>query len=279
MRNQENKPLLGFAPSTFETIDTAVFKWLQDEIEVFANYPDGFKKVPVIWSAQERSYQVKQNPELRDKNGKVIFPIISLNKISLRKNINEKGAFQAHIPPVNDERGGSINVVRRIQRNKTQNFANATSVKRHNQINFRLSPKNEKVVYEIISVPMPVHYVIMYNIEINTNYEQEMNEIVQAITNWSGNNNHFTLKYEGHLYDAFIDGDVDQDNNRDNLEDDLRKFKSTISLSGECKNTSEHKTTSNSSSLKKVLIKPLESIIYFLISIPFSLHLLSTVLL
>lgn len=229
MRDKTNKPILGFKPSTFEMIDLSVFNWLQN-LQIKADYPDGWRMIPIIWSTQERSYQIKHNPEIRDNNGKIIFPIISIQKESINKDLGKKGAFFGNIFPVDDTKGGSINIVRRIQQNKTQNFANTVSKDKTGQINFRLEPKNEQIVYETISVPMPIHYEIIYKIQINTNYESEMNKILQTILQWSGNINHFTLKHEGHLYDAFLDGDIDQSDNKGNLEDNLRDFTSILSL-------------------------------------------------
>ena len=48
-----------FEPSTLETIDYAVYDWLDKELDIFSTTNKGFEKVPVIWVAAERSRQVK----------------------------------------------------------------------------------------------------------------------------------------------------------------------------------------------------------------------------
>lgn len=230
MRNQETKPFLSFEPSTFETIDGAVLDWVK-QLNIHSTYVDGFRPVPVLWATTERSFQVKNLPEIRDKSQRLIFPLISIERASIEKSLGKKGAFFGNVPSSKlDAQGGSINVVRRIQQNKTQNFANRKAVNRNKQITFRLEPKNKKVVYEHLSLPMPVHYETRYNIYIDTDYETQMNEIVQPFMVYSGNINYFVVSKNGHKFDAFIDGDFQRANNTDNIENEPRKFRTIIPL-------------------------------------------------
>ena len=48
-------------PSTIETIDTAVYNWINSYYDIYTNNQDGLKKVPVIWLSAERAYQLKSD--------------------------------------------------------------------------------------------------------------------------------------------------------------------------------------------------------------------------
>ena len=49
-----------FMPSTIETIDFALYDWLNEDLEVFCTTNEGWKRVPLIWSMPERSFQIKR---------------------------------------------------------------------------------------------------------------------------------------------------------------------------------------------------------------------------
>ena len=52
----EKSMIMSFRPSTMETIDTALYNWLKDEINISCNTNKGWKPSPIIWVAGERSY-------------------------------------------------------------------------------------------------------------------------------------------------------------------------------------------------------------------------------
>ena len=56
-------------PSTIETIDRAIFEFVDEDLDIFCSTNKGFKKVPFIWAGAERAYQIKHDRELRDVNG------------------------------------------------------------------------------------------------------------------------------------------------------------------------------------------------------------------
>ena len=79
--NKIEKPALKevqFMPSTIETVDVALFNWLNEELNIFCTTNEGWKKVPLIWSMAERSYQIKDKKELRNKDTEV-WHVLRLN--------------------------------------------------------------------------------------------------------------------------------------------------------------------------------------------------------
>ncbi len=262
------------APSTLETIDQALYNWVDKEANIFSTTNKGWKKSPVIWMSSERSHQVKNRKELRDDNGALILPLITVSRTSVTKDPQNKGIFQANIPPVADYRGGSITVNRRINQDKTANFANA-DVKRkgryaadgqaaRDQITF--PSKNEKIVYQSMSIPLPVYVDVEYDITLRTEYQQQMNEMVTPFVTKTGGVNHFLLESDGHRFEGFIDQNFSQENNISTLQADERMYQTTVKIKilgyliGEGKNQAQPKVVIRENAVEVKI--PKERVIY-----------------
>ncbi len=50
-------------PSTLETIDQALYKWVDESIDVSATTNSGWKKVPLILISAKRAFQVKHDKD------------------------------------------------------------------------------------------------------------------------------------------------------------------------------------------------------------------------
>lgn len=248
MRDRSNvsgtiKQLLPFEPSTLETIDYSVYDWVDQQMNIFCTTNKGFKKVPVVWVAGERVSQVKNNKDLRDKNGALIFPIITIERSSIAKDLTKKGMFFGNIDPIADEKGGAITIARRVKEDKTANFLNADSYRKKSgivsnagasgaqQINFPSKKKNKKIVYETITIPMPVYVDVKYSIKIKTEFQQQINEITQPfVTSAGGINYDVLVGYAGHRYEAFMDSDFAATNNIAEMGEETRVYETQIGL-------------------------------------------------
>ena len=230
-----------FMPSTLETIDYAIYNWLNDEMDVHTTTQDGFEKVPVIWSAAERAFQVKRDTDMRDQDGALILPLITIERTMVTKDPTRKGTAWANIPPVKDEKGGSIMIARRIKQDKTANFANADSWRKKSGTgpNQRTYPKkdgqgrlieNKKVVYETITIPMPVYLDVIYSISIRTEYQEQMNDLVTPFMTRTGGVNYFTARHDGHRFESFIQSSFAQENNVSAMETDYRKYETKVDI-------------------------------------------------
>ena len=111
---------VSFIPSTLETIDRAFFSWVDEELNIFSTTNKGWEKVPAIWVTAERSHQIKRDKSIRDSEGSIILPVMAMQRTTVAKDLANKGIYQAHIPEVNDYRGGAITVAREIKQNKTK---------------------------------------------------------------------------------------------------------------------------------------------------------------
>ena len=238
---EEKSMITSFRPSTMETIDTALYNWLKEDINISCTTNKGWKPTPIIWVAGERSHQIKNNKNLRDSEGGLIFPMIALQRDNFQKTPNNKGRFYGNIPNVNDPKGGSVTIARRINQEKTANFANADAHRKKSgiignagtpgsqQINFPM-PKNKKVVYETITVPMPAYIDVNYTISLRTEYQQQINEMVQPFVTFTGGINYFKIKQDGHQYEAFIQQDFSTEGNVADLGEDARFYETKVTI-------------------------------------------------
>ena len=215
-------------PSTVETIDFALYDWLNEELDIFCTTNEGWKKVPLIWSMPERSFQIKDNRDLRNRKNVFTLPVISIERTSLIKDPNMKGVAWAHIPRKDDPRGGAIEVARIINQDKTSNFANADSKRRFGQLNFPFN--NKKVVYQTVTMPIPTYVVANYTVTIQTEFQEQMNEIFTPFMTTTGQINNFFIFRDGHKFEGFIENDFSLDNNLSNLDQEERTFKTTVNL-------------------------------------------------
>jgi hypothetical protein len=217
-----------YTSSTIETIDGAMFDWIDNVMDLRCSSNTGFVKPSVIWVSAERAFLTKKERKTRDVEGYMNYPLLSLERVSIAKDPTKKGTIWGNVPPVNDEQGGSITISRRINQDKSTNFGAADSKAIHGQINF--PRKNKKIVYQTISIPMVVYIEVTYNVHIRTIYQQQMNELLQPFIVTGGGINAFILKYEGHRFEAFIDKDYQDGSNMKSMGTEERKFVNTVSI-------------------------------------------------
>jgi hypothetical protein len=227
-----------FQSSTLETIDFAFYNWLNEKINVFATTSEGWKKVPVTWISAERSHQIKNNKDIRDSSGMIKYPIVTINRKSINKDPQKTGSIPANLRPIQDEKGGTITIARRIQQEKTSNFQNADNAKYYkNRRESKVTPlngvgykSNSKIVYETVTIPIPVHVAVTYELSIKTDYLQQLNEITTVFFTKNGNTKYIQLENEGHKYDAFIKGDFNFEDNSSNLNEERKTYGASISI-------------------------------------------------
>jgi hypothetical protein len=214
-------------PSTIETVDFAMTEWVQS-LNVHAQTNKGFKPVPVLWVAAERSYSVKNNKDLRDSSGAVILPLLTVERTSMTKDLSRKGAAFGNLPPVADYKGGTVAIARRIQQRKSANFA---SVKTKDIFGQRTFPyKNNNVVYETITIPMPVYIDVAYKISCRTEYQQQMNQIMQPFITETGGINYFNIEKDGHRFEAFMQSDFALESNVAEIGEDERFYQTAFEV-------------------------------------------------
>ena len=222
-------------PSTIEDIDFALYEYINEELDIFTETNEGFKKVPVLFSVPERSFQMKADPNLRPNGRTLIYPLISVMKNSIVKDPTKKGRYGVHIPPYFEyySPDGAITIARVVQQDKTKNFANANTVRKsEGQVsNYQTFPnENKNIVYETLSIPMPTFLEINYTVSIVSEYQQQMNEIIAAFASATSTPSVFKITHNKNQYEVFVSPDFAFDNNSSGLENSERIFRTTITF-------------------------------------------------
>ena len=119
--------VIEFMESTLETIDGAMLDFLTHDLDLFVTTNEGFRRVPPLWVTAERAYQIKNNKELRDDEGTLILPLLTLTRTEVTKEQDFRGTVFANMYPYPDAKGGTITVARRINQKKTAEFQNAAA--------------------------------------------------------------------------------------------------------------------------------------------------------
>ena len=211
-----------FAASEIQNVDKALLRFVESDLNISVTTSEGFKKVPVIWSGAERAYQTKKDQLVRDETGALILPLITIERVGVAKDLSKKGTIQANIMPVKDEKGGSIQIARRIKQDKTAVFANTDSLRKRKRINFPIA--NKKKVFETISIPLPIYLTVQYEIKVRTEYQQQMNDLMLPFITKPGTINYISLRSGEHRYEGFIQGEYQAQNNLSNFSSEERKF-------------------------------------------------------
>lgn len=140
------------------TIDNAILKYLQTKIKPVVTQDNKQVQVPVIYGNPERWKSAQQDGSIRDKNGKLILPIIMLRRTTMKKNsINS---------PVN----------------KYQSYVFKTGWNSRN-IYDRFTALNNITPSQVYhSAIVPDHYNFTYEAMIWTEYMEQMNKLVENIS-------------------------------------------------------------------------------------------------
>ena len=227
-----------FDPSTLENIDMAFYDFVNDKMNNFSTTNKGWKKTPVLWVSAERSFLSKNNPDLIDSDGALILPLISIERTSMQKSLTRKGAYYGLSGyNLEENRFGRITLARKIVRDKTNNFSVADNRKKYGTVqrtpgrqSYYPMKSNKKVVYETLSMPMPIYVDMTYTVSIRTEYVQQMNELLSPFINLGGGINYFVIKKDGHKFETFLKEDLSQQNNISNMGVDERTYISNLNF-------------------------------------------------
>jgi len=251
---QNNEEGRSFKASTIETIDSAILNHLKKlNLHVMTN--KGSIPVPIIWVGAERTYQMKHDLTLRDSEGLLKLPLITIERKELTKD-PAKSPLPSNIP--DHGVGGYIPVRRRVVQDKTVAFKNAAAIKKSGAEKnvgvddtqfletrkfptkiakmFDTRPVNAKdrTVYETTYIPVPVYVNVKYEIHIRTEFQQQMNQLITPFiasnSKLGRNHKYFTMIQDEHLFEGMIDNSFSNDNNAAKLDEEERIFNSVVNI-------------------------------------------------
>lgn len=151
---------------TLETIDQAVRDWFDRTVDAHVESPNApRKKVPVIFSSGERFVTSRQRKGIRDKNGVLMLPLISIR----RTGIDPQPGMQAL-----GTETPRLTFSRQIS-GKTNTLMN---------LNVDRSPSQrmkDPIVHEVTSIPFPDRNTMTYEVMVQAQYVTQMNAILEKV--------------------------------------------------------------------------------------------------
>ena len=223
-----SEEIIQIVPSNLENIDQAIYRFINSEINAHTSTNKGFTKVPVLWLGTERAYQIKNNKDLRDSVGKLKLPLITITRTSVSRDDDFRGAYRSYYP--SSQVGGPQRVAttKIIKQDKTRNYANAAEMRDTKGDPTGPLSGSTGVIYETIMVPIPTYVTCMYEINLRTEYQQQMNDLLPVFL--VDEKNVTTVENNGYSYEAFIQGDYGTENNLAALGTDERMFTAKVQI-------------------------------------------------
>jgi hypothetical protein len=221
-----------FIPSLkIEDVDRAFFELFQSSLPLFyrsSKNSDGEqKRIPVIFSTGERFAIATKKEPVRDKNGALILPLISITRSGISQE-NSKGGG------INDRQNELI-----IKRKISKEDPLYQSTQKTSNDFFESSgrvfyPRLEKGIYETIVIPMPKYFTLSYEVTIWTQYLQQMNDVMQVMMGsylQPGARNIKINTKQGYWLVAYFGDEVSQDSNVSDFSDSERLLKASFTAS------------------------------------------------
>jgi hypothetical protein len=216
--------------STFETIDMALYTWLNETLDIHATTNEGIRKVSVNWFTRERAFQIKSDEESRDDNGFLDFPQIQLQRYSMSLTTAAERPIPGLIRQSIDYKNNQFGFWKKVQQDKTKNFANAKSQRVYGQPNFKFN--NNETVNEWVFVPYPSYYDMNYEVQMKAIYMQQINEMMAPLQRIIApyNTSIVILKYNGFKYEAFVDKAIEFKTNAPDIAEGEKIYEATFKI-------------------------------------------------
>lgn len=245
-----------------EDVDRALFNLFQNEIKLEVQLDSSKKQtVPTIFAAGERWSMLKNGRAIRDENGTLILPLITIRRTGIEQDtgsdIGGRGINQ---------HTGEFNVCRKLDyRDRAyQNLINKLGIENQNNIAVNsssdntqiitgrtigenskdldiaqgglLAPKlNKSNVWQIITLPSPQFYTALYEITIWAQYAKHMNEMIEKIMSSFLPTAHRTMRLDtpkGYWFMANFESSFSPEDNADSYtsEELVRKCKINVKV-------------------------------------------------
>ncbi len=147
-------------------VDRAILHWFDRSVDAHVVVSgERTQKVPVVLSSKERWVSSRDDVAHRDKDGKMVLPVIGLTRTGLDPT-NGMLALGSNVP--------TLQISRRVSPKTAtlQNSRDAAPISQRGP-----SP----VVYEVATIPFPFNGTAAYEVVIQTSFMSHMNAILERI--------------------------------------------------------------------------------------------------
>lgn len=225
---QDKKGRYEIKPATLETVDGAVLDYFDKKLKITVDTDDKEgerKKVPVVFAIGERWHLVRDRRAIRDQNGTLILPLITIRRLEIDRTPGQWGMAQ-EVPYI---------VVSNEIHEKNSNIMNLVQARRNR---FFVEPK-KPILREYLTIPFPDFATIYYEITIWAQFQTQMNEILEKIFYHYDHLDSFVMPVEydgdkpkgsGYYFVGFRDGDVTPESNMEEFSDQERVIRYTYTI-------------------------------------------------
>lgn len=144
-----------------EDIDQAVMYYFQEVIKPYVINEGTTYSVPVVYADPERWKSAQRDGGVRDKEGKILFPVITIKKENMEKNRNITNKLDGNRSNVYQ-----VFEKRYSRKNQYDNFSVLT---------------NRAPVKEFYNVVVPDYYTITYSCAIYVSFMSDLNKLIESI--------------------------------------------------------------------------------------------------
>jgi hypothetical protein len=144
-----------------QDIDYAVLYYFDEVIKPYVINESTKYNVPVFFADPERWKSAQKDGQYRDKEGRILFPVITLRRDNMEKNRSLTNKLDGNVANVY-----SMYEKKYTSKNQYDNFSVLT---------------NRAPVKEFYNVVMPDYYTITYSCAVFVSFIEDMNKIIEAI--------------------------------------------------------------------------------------------------
>ena len=244
-------------PCGLEDIDKALFDLFDKEIQFSISQKSESRKVPVVFATGERFALIKRKKPLKDENGALILPLISIRRTSIEQSSSVEKLADVGDLVIKRRLSARDPVYQNLinrqdlrhQENVRSSDNNATSAdpisSKPGTVNSRRLPvqtasggpvisnnAGSHHIYEVITIPFPHFIDVSYEITFWTSYTSHMNQMIEKfVGSYTGTRNQFKIESEkGYWFVAYPDVSVSNQDNFDDFTNDERIIRYTFNM-------------------------------------------------
>ena len=199
---------INIPPCGITDMDRALFTLFDKELNLTVKSKNGILKVPVVFAGSEKWVQMKKKGGLRDQGGSLILPILTIERTDIVQSIDKDIAGRGR-----NQATGKMTLKRRLSPSDRglQSLLNRELLR--NQVNLAVNPNDASVpnqlltnrdigdlnadptisdgaglvgntrqnIFEIITIPTPQFITIKYEVQLWTQYKEQVNQMIEGI--------------------------------------------------------------------------------------------------
>ena len=240
---------------TIEDVDRALFNLFDKELPLLFKTKEATQRIPVIYATGERFAVLRRKRPLRDKNGALILPLISIMRTGvsqeaqmgpgqggpmiIRKRLSEGDKDYQRIlnKPKFKNQDDAPSIQHRIITEDgvqdTGSLPGQAATRRTDDGPIPLKYRNGnlleadigKNIVEVVTIPPVKYYTSTYEITFWAQYTQQMNDMIMAMMSLYQNNHRRTFRLEtekGYWFVGYVGDALSPGNNFDDFTDNER---------------------------------------------------------